>query len=213
MIENNNLYYDKEKQQYYFLDEYKLCDSCGKLIKEVIFIKLGYTGKELNKNYYCKFCFKDKIVFNKLNVSEEVRLALVTNTAPRKSIVIIDKAPLFSSVKEYDVFNVADHNREGEKTKDKTKYAGRESLEGATIGDPKFINLDRDKPLEILDAFKELELIKNAKVEEGKNETETKRLVNLGGLSKNRRENRQTNKKVKWTKQSKKITSKNAKKL
>lgn len=144
-------------------DEYILCSACGKTIElgATIYVYKAYSKVlPFKKEYFCtEVCARKRVD----SEQTELNNAICTSVIPENVIFISDMPSMTTYAKEISVFQAV--NLESIHTTDNTRYAYRESLEGARIGDVAFI---RHKPgkhryLNDEELCKQLEMHKESK--------------------------------------------------
>lgn len=154
-----NLYYDNKEDIYYYTDLETDCDYCKETIENIVFIKLGWDRLGSDIKHYCFNC-RDKNV-SYARITETIR-AIVEEDISDEFIPYSYKKPSLQNSTNMSNIDVASLNIANEQTIDKTIFAGRESLEGATIGNQDLIlKLDKadnkllsiDEGLSLLDSL------------------------------------------------------------
>ena len=149
------LFFNQENKIYQYVSSegFVECDECGVHLSvgNQVFIRVSWVHKarvqkrNSKVEVLCGMCLVDSGVFSDVL---EVKVATVSRFRHNScSPVFILPPQLGGSGKNMDVFEAADRLRPP-KVKDNTKYAGRESLEGATIGKPELIEELENKDAE-----------------------------------------------------------------
>lgn len=129
------LYFDDKKKRHYVLNSYVgACDRCG--FAGILLIAIAdYSKGKQDIGFFCREC-AEKI--NPLGSQTQKVIVIVTDKIPITARpFFLDNAGLVNS-SNLSTFDISSIEERGGVTKDNTKYAGRESLEGAQIGlDPK----------------------------------------------------------------------------
>lgn len=135
--------YNKGTQTYY-LKEDEECETCRKLIEGAGILKIFY-GKRLTKwLLLCPNCvYTDAVGI--FYAKEGIHF--ITEKPPLSSVPYLITPPELTPGR-LDTFSAA--SLPSERTTDRTRYAGRESIEGATVGDKSYITHDKKE-------FKELD--------------------------------------------------------
>lgn len=168
------LYYNKGLGKYFYTGD-RVCCQCNKEITKNIALFIdGYNLKPKASTYFivCIDC-RHKI---KLPAIQQRKLVLLVSAAPEGSIPVFIKAPSLADSKGgLDVFSAATQLHT-DKTTDNTIYAGRASLEGASVGDKKYLDnsnysksslrdiVHKEKKLNSLELKSKIDDIKNWKI-------------------------------------------------
>jgi len=156
------LYYDKDNKSYLLVlpkGDNVFCFLCRELVGiggEVI-IQRSASKTQYLKRFWCSNCISQ----HKKQIYDEFTVAIVGSSFPVGARLVPDLRPSLSASRVDDTFTLANKSRDGEKVIDKTRLAGRESLEGVSIGvmpeeKPKITTEDQ--------LVKELETIKKGKM-------------------------------------------------
>ena len=117
-----NLYFDKKDNVYYFNDDSKICDSCGLIIKDNIFIRVFWDKLGSGVNYLCMDCSKKKVTQATFT---EVYKAIIECDVPGKAMPVVFTKPTLTASRNMMNVDAADLNLDGEVVIDKTVYANR----------------------------------------------------------------------------------------
>jgi len=157
------LFFHKEsKKHFYVLDEEKSinCNICKKVIElgDTFYIQKTYsTILPFKKSFLCS---NKCITQTSTRDMDEFCFAYLTSIVPDNSKIVSDHPNPLQDGRNMSVFQASE--LESEHTTDRTKLAGRESLEGAKIGaDVKDMLLEKDSAEKDIDGF--LEAVKKDK--------------------------------------------------
>lgn len=154
-----NLYYDSKEDVFFFNNLETDCDYCKEIIENIIFVKLGWDRLGSDIKHYCFNCRDKNLSYAR---TTEVIRAIVDDNIENDFIPYSYKKPSLHNATNMSNIDVANINISSEHTTDKTVYANRESLEGATIGSQELINklevednkiLSVDEGLTLLDSL------------------------------------------------------------
>lgn len=113
------------------------CKKCGKVIElaENVYIHKSYSKiLPFEKSFYCSI----KCMAGAKNKDQDERYtAILSYLVPQNAKIIDDFPTEMKPAKNISIFD--SHKLESGHTTDNTKYTGRESIGGASIGDPKFL--------------------------------------------------------------------------
>ena len=160
MTQYNIKYFkDKENNKYAFSEEEVICECCNNACDQFIILKQFFYKGMVKRFYACSGkCSKSLIYIG----DAEVGTYLLSDTI-RKDFVFIapEKVEFQSSSKINSITAV---NKLECQTIDKTRFAGRDSLEGASVGlDVKELE-DKDQTLSLEGGCDYLDSLANAKV-------------------------------------------------
>lgn len=131
MIEQIPLFFDRKKNQYYYVGICQ-CSGCKEQIDKVVVLRHSWSKNYFNYSKYCLNCFnKNKGDYGTV---VETRTAQICLKRPNNAFHVLIQPPTLEDGNNRTVFSVADENLEGESVNDLTRYSGRESLEGCKIG-------------------------------------------------------------------------------
>jgi len=186
----NQLYFhQKYKILYYVSYDGVICDSCKDRIKEIVFIFKIWNKKKTPQFIECCRNCLDKTKDKLFGIVTELSSAVVTDVAPIGSQIIFNIPPELVIGKNRSVFEVAVDNSDGATIIDRTKLSGRESLEGATIGNPALLEeLKKENDvlqiqldtIETLESSKTLDLTIKQREHLERRIREEKNKINLG---------------------------------
>lgn len=157
-MNNLNLFTDVNNRYVALENNDFICSRCENKIKDFFFLNINWNRKKKSEmNFYCNMCVGNVDVF--AEVSEFKVVMLVDKIISGLTPVIIDSPQLVDSKNNMTTFDAV--GLPAPRVVDRTKYAGRESFEGALIG----ANIhdlieEKDKPLELSEfdsMFAELE--------------------------------------------------------
>jgi len=156
------IFFSPKKKKYYFNNIFKKCHGCNEIIEDLIIIKSIPSLKKTTLLHFCSNCFKKTKIHSQITQSF---FCIVSKVLPKDSYPIFNfKITLKpSTINNNEISCFESHKIETETTIDKTKFAGRESLEGAKIG----VNInkvieEKDKGLKGDEGIKLLDNIKNS---------------------------------------------------
>ena len=137
------LFLDNVYKIYYYVSPHVECDKCDVGIDEgeQVFVRVGWVEKAKVQKRTSKvevLCSKCLVECKDNSDVLEVKIAVVVGSRLGNWVPVFILPPQLGEGKSMTVFEAADRLRPP-KVKDNTKYAGRESLEGATIGKPELI--------------------------------------------------------------------------
>lgn len=141
------IFHVKRENRSYFVGECQ-CTRCDKELKlnDVVLVYECWRKKTCYNALFCQDCINKHEDVSRV---ESVNTCIVTNKRPPGSYPILISPPTLSDGRNNaTVFSMANENIDGEETRDMTKLAGRESLEGAQIGaDISDVDAEKDKVL------------------------------------------------------------------
>lgn len=144
-----NLFIDKTTSRYYFNELNKKCSICLKKIIDVsniIYIRNVWSKKHHELLYYCRNCATKKAENESyVYLYKDMIHAILETELPLSCVLVLNLPPQLSPSKDTDVFSLAITNREGEQTISKTKYALKETFEGAKIGNEEIYKICEKK--------------------------------------------------------------------
>lgn len=125
------LFYSPHEKNYYLIQE-KRCDRCNMLPEGWAVLVSQWNRKKSMISLFCKRCFNSIRTYS--NVIE-YKLVLMSEP-PYDSFPVIIRPPELADARNTSVFDIA--KLESVKTTDMTRYAFRNSIEGAKIGNLDF---------------------------------------------------------------------------
>ncbi len=133
------LFHKHSKNYFLFIKENEnvCCSTCDKVLElaSSLVVQHSYSKiKGLLKSYYCSNKCSSA---TKKNEQDEYKVAYLT-TVLMDDCVVVDDRPTPTAYGSINTFQAV--NLKSTHTIDKTVHAGRESLEGATIGNKEFIS-------------------------------------------------------------------------
>jgi len=127
MIEQKPIYFDKHTNIYYHKGQ-AYCDRCNKKTDKQFILGTHHTKRDTVSLFYCNKCFDKKQISS---VVDEFKIVVTIKRLPKLARPLVIRRPELSNHK----FTVFETDKiKASKTVDKTKYAGRESFKGASIG-------------------------------------------------------------------------------
>jgi len=156
------------------------CEKCKKELcnTDMCFIFVGFSSKNCIQTLLCIDCIKkfQNSLTKFYNLFSQIVPCYISEFKKDSWIPFIFSKPVLSNCSDYDVYTAV--NLKSVKTIDKTKFAGRESLEGANVG--VWSELDMEKDSKVLDDnsfMSELLELKNAKPFDDSLEYKDKKLL------------------------------------
>lgn len=129
-MEQLPLWFDTQQKRYYYVGPI-ICDRCREKVRDNIIIRQYWKKKNSHTALLCVRCFNKQKDFG---IVEEIRGAKVVIKTPLHCRPVLTKPPSVSDGRNQTIFSMAEKNYEGEQVNDQTVFAGRECLEGASIG-------------------------------------------------------------------------------
>lgn len=162
-----NLFFDKNRNMYFYNDITKICHQCMREIADIsntIFICNLWSKKQHDILYYCRVCALRKKEEVWVYIYKDLLPATLTDKIPMSCVPVLNIPPSLSYSRVDDIFSLAITNREGEKIVNKTKLALKQSFEGAQIGKEDILEIceQKDKELSTKKGFNYLNMISNS---------------------------------------------------
>ena len=165
---DRQLYFHKTRKIYFFVDKKEQCSECGKLIENIIFFKAIWNKKNSEIKQFCGRC--GEMAYKHEGVIDEVKQALLVEDVPSLEYTI----PIFlrppevgsSTASVFDLGKITERYGTDHKTIDNTRLAGKESWEGAAIGNVPVERLEElDKKVNKKDATDYLNNLADAELQ------------------------------------------------
>lgn len=132
---NLPLYYQAKTNNYYYKIDISIsCSKCNKIIElnDMFCIQKSYSKVMPTETYFfCISCAGS----NKKKDLDIFTIARVTSVLPRGSVLVIDR-PIRLNNADFHIFEA--YKQKSERETDRTIYAGRETIMGASVGDLSF---------------------------------------------------------------------------
>lgn len=131
-MDNLRIYYSQLNGHYFTNERLVICEECKKEIKDMFQHFFAWEKKSYREKSYCLNCsqkLKDK------GIVDEKKLVVKVQYIPSDAVPYLFFPPQLTGRKDMSVFEVVSQIKaEADEVIDRTRLAGRESIESAQIG-------------------------------------------------------------------------------